>query len=178
MVAKNTGNQEQFEKLVKDYFRSSNFSDEKKVEFAELFIKYSRYDSIKNYVLDVIKKSYDYKNDLLENLEKTGLKDRVKREFYNEIMKYNYLADVHDVAVEARNSVVDDHNDRLEKINKTSSDKSRNSMKEKNSKLKREAAYLQEAIDNINDISKKVRKKAIKDNEVIEKAIQKNSKKR
>lgn len=175
MAMKNIENQEQFEKLVRDYFESSNFSNEKKAEFAELFIKYSRYDSIKNYVLNVIKKSYDYKNDLLENLEKTGLKDRVKREFYNEIMKYNYLADVHDVAAEARDSVVDDHNDRLEKIKKTSSDKSRNSMREKNSKLKREAAYLQETIDNINDVSKKVQKKAVKDAEVIERAIQKKS---
>ncbi len=174
----NTIKQDQFEKIVKDYFESSNFSDEKKVEFAKLFIKYSRYDSIKTYVLDVIKKSYDYKNDLLECLEKTGFKDKVKNKLYDEIMKYNYLADVHDVAAEARNSVVDDHNDRLEKIYKINSEKEKNIMREKNANLKREAAYLQETIDNINDISKKAQKKAVKDADVIEKTIQKNSKKR
>ena len=51
----NTIKQEEFEKIVRDFFAKSEFNNETIEKFSQIFIKYSRYDNIKEYCLNTIK---------------------------------------------------------------------------------------------------------------------------
>ena len=156
----NTIKQEKFEKMVKAYFESSNFSDEKKAEFAKLFIKYSRYYEVKKFCLEMIKNSYELSKKTYEDLQKVDFKDSVEKELYDAIMNHNYLADVHDVSLEAQKAITKEHNEIVDEINKSTSEKSTNIKKIKNIDLRKEKTYLEELNEKLNKMTKKTYKES------------------
>ena len=135
-MAANVKSDVEFENLVKDYFDKSKFTSSVKAEFSELFIKYSRYPEVKMFCLEMIKNSYELSKKTYEDLQKVDFRESVKKELYDAIMRHNYLADVHDISLEAQKSITKEHNETVDKINKSTSEKSTNTMKIKNIRLR------------------------------------------
>lgn len=176
MVA-NTLKQEEYEKIVKDFFAKSKFSNAVKEKFTELFIKYSRYYEVQIFSLNTIKESYEYSKNILEDLEKTDFKDKVKKDLYDTLMKNSYLMDVGNVALESQKSLAKEHNDALDKINKTTSEKARNTLKTKTTRLRKESAALKDLAEELAEVTKKTYKEATKARKTINDRIEKLEKK-
>lgn len=167
----NTIKQEEFEKIVRDFFAKSEFNNETIEKFSQIFIKYSRYDNIKEYCLNTIKEAYEYAANIKKDLEKTDFKEKEKEKIYDVMMKNSYLMDVGNVVVKSQSAIVKEHNDIVGRLNKTTVEKI------KIERLRKESAVLKNLAEELVEVTKRTYKEATKARETINKRISKIEKK-
>lgn len=166
------------EKIFNEYFEKTGFNDDKVDEYFEMFTKYLRYDNVKETILNVIKNSEEYRKKTLDDLSKTSFSEREKEKLFSTIMKHNYLADIDEIIICANNALSDEHEALVYKINKSPSEKAKNTLRDKNNRVKREAYKLKDKHEEMRAITIKTKKESDKAKEKIQKNIKKNEKRR
>lgn len=177
-MATNTMSQENYIKLVQDYLDETGLKDNIKDNFFTILVKYSKYENVRNFIIETILSEKEHAQGIKNDLAKTDFKDKVKENLYNTIMKNNYLADIGNIVIASRAAVEEECNNVIDQYNKTGSEKDRNSLQIKAGKLKQEYSNLNQMnVDIGREVNGKIFKEAKKARKTIDKRLEKLSKK-